>query len=163
MNVAVIGTGYVGLVTGTVFADLGNEVICVDKVEEKVEMLKAGKAPIYEPGLEEMLAHNIRDGRLSFTTDLDAAVKQGAGHLHRGGHPPATGRRVGPVAGSRCGRGHRAVAGPLRHHRQQEHGAGGHGRLRAADHREEASAMRSSSMSFPTRSFCARGRPFMMR
>jgi UDPglucose 6-dehydrogenase len=88
MNVAVIGTGYVGLVTGTVFADLGNEVICVDKIEEKVEMLKAGKAPIYEPGLEEMLAHNIRDGRLSFTTDLDAAVKEALVIFIAVGTPP---------------------------------------------------------------------------
>lgn len=88
MNVAVIGTGYVGLVTGTVFADLGNEVICVDKVQAKIDMLKAGKAPIYEPGLEEMLTHNIRDGRLSFTTDLVSAVKKALVIFIAVGTPP---------------------------------------------------------------------------
>lgn len=88
MKVAVIGTGYVGLVTGTVFADLGNEVICVDKVQAKIDMLKAGKAPIYEPGLEEMLTHNIRDGRLTFTDDLESAVRQALVIFIAVGTPP---------------------------------------------------------------------------
>lgn len=74
MNVAVIGTGYVGLVTGTVFADLGNDVVCVDLIESKIEMLKAGQSPIYEPGLEEMIGHNLENGRLTFSTDIDEAV-----------------------------------------------------------------------------------------
>lgn len=74
MNICVIGTGYVGLVTGSVFADLGNEVICVDKDEEKVAMLRRGEMPIYEPGLEEMVARNVADSRLSFTTELDEGV-----------------------------------------------------------------------------------------
>lgn len=74
MNVAVIGTGYVGLVTGTVFADLGNDVTCVDKDERKVKQLQSGKATIYEPGLEEMLQHNLENGRLTFTGELDEAV-----------------------------------------------------------------------------------------
>jgi UDPglucose 6-dehydrogenase len=76
MNICVVGTGYVGLVTGAVFADLGNDVICVDKVRAKIDSLKAGRMPIYEPGLEEMVARNVEDGRLSFTTDLVAAVGQ---------------------------------------------------------------------------------------
>jgi UDPglucose 6-dehydrogenase len=76
MNICVIGTGYVGLVTGVVFADLGNEVVCVDKNEEKVALLKAGVMPIYEPGLEEMVARNADEGRLTFTCDLDSAVKK---------------------------------------------------------------------------------------
>ena len=76
MNICVIGTGYVGLVTGVVFADLGNEVVCVDKLEEKVALLKAGVMPIYEPGLEEMVARNADEGRLSFTTDLESAVRK---------------------------------------------------------------------------------------
>jgi len=76
MNICVIGTGYVGLVTGAVFADLGNDVICVDKITTKVEALRAGRMPIYEPGLEEMVSRNVADGRLSFTTDLGAAVRQ---------------------------------------------------------------------------------------
>ncbi len=76
MNICVVGTGYVGLVTGAVFADLGNDVICVDKVKEKIEGLKRGRMPIYEPGLEEMVARNVADGRLSFTTDLAQGVKK---------------------------------------------------------------------------------------
>ncbi|HVK03112.1 MAG TPA: UDP-glucose/GDP-mannose dehydrogenase family protein [Armatimonadaceae bacterium] len=76
MEICVIGTGYVGLVTGVVFADLGNDVICVDKNEEKIALLKAGVMPIYEPGLEEMVARNFDEGRLTFTTDLEAAVRK---------------------------------------------------------------------------------------
>jgi UDPglucose 6-dehydrogenase len=76
MNICVVGTGYVGLVTGAVFADLGNDVVCVDNVAEKVAMLQAGRIPIYEPGLEEMVARNVADGRLAFTADLTSAVRR---------------------------------------------------------------------------------------
>ena len=76
MNIAVVGTGYVGLVTGAVFADLGNDVVCVDKDAAKVEMLRAGQMPIYEPGLEELVHRNQADERLSFTTDLTQAVRR---------------------------------------------------------------------------------------
>jgi len=76
MNLAVIGTGYVGLVAGTCFAETGNEVVCVDIDEEKIATLHAGKVPIYEPGLEEMVRRNAEDQRLSFTTDLPSAVKK---------------------------------------------------------------------------------------
>src|SRR5512145_2025360 len=76
MNICVVGTGYVGLVTGAVFADLGNEVVCVDNQPSKIAGLTAGRMPIYEPGLEEMVARNVADGRLSFTTDLAAAVRR---------------------------------------------------------------------------------------
>ncbi len=76
MNIAVVGTGYVGLVTGAVFADLGNDLVCVDKDVAKIEMLRAGQMPIYEPGLEELVHRNVADGRLAFTTDLEAAVRR---------------------------------------------------------------------------------------
>lgn len=76
MNVCVIGTGYVGLVTGAVFADLGNDVICVDNDKEKIASLKKGVMPIYEPGLEEMVQRNVSDNRLSFTTDIAEGVKK---------------------------------------------------------------------------------------
>jgi UDPglucose 6-dehydrogenase len=76
MNICVVGTGYVGLVTGAVFADLGNDVVCVDNDQKKIEALRAGQMPIYEPGLEEMVLRNKDDGRLSFTTDLSGAVRQ---------------------------------------------------------------------------------------
>lgn len=75
MNICVIGTGYVGLVTGVVFSDLGNEVVCVDLNAEKVENLKRGIMPIYEPGLEEMVSRNVSDERLRFTTDLEDGVR----------------------------------------------------------------------------------------
>ena len=76
MNVAVVGAGYVGLVAGTCFAESGNEVICVDIDENKIASLKAGKVPIYEPGLEEMVRRNAEEQRLLFTTDLADAVKR---------------------------------------------------------------------------------------
>ena len=76
MNIAVVGTGYVGLVTGTCFAETGNHVICVDINKEKVQMMKDGKVPIYEPHLDVLFERNIRQGRLSFTTDLAAALEK---------------------------------------------------------------------------------------
>lgn len=74
MKIAVIGTGYVGLVTGTCFAETGNSVICVDIDEEKVNKLSKGEMTIYEPGLEKLLRRNLREGRLQFTTDLADSV-----------------------------------------------------------------------------------------
>jgi len=75
MKLAVVGTGYVGLVTGTCFADSGNKVICVDNNEKKVEMLRNKQIPIYEPGIETLFERSVREGRLTFTTDLESAVK----------------------------------------------------------------------------------------
>src|SRR5881397_697747 len=88
MNICVVGAGYVGLVTGAVFADLGNEVVCVDNVAEKIDALQAGRLPIYEPGLEEMVTRNVGDGRLSFTTDLAAAVRKSVIVFIAVGTPP---------------------------------------------------------------------------
>ncbi len=76
MKVAVIGTGYVGLVTGTCFAESGNDVVCVDNNAEKIRTLNEGRLPIYEPGLLELVQRNKHDGRLSFTTDLTTAVRE---------------------------------------------------------------------------------------
>lgn len=75
-NICVIGTGYVGLVTGTCFADMGNQVVCIDINQEKIDMLHAGKMPIYEPGLEEMVERNVRAGRLSFSTSYEEGLEQ---------------------------------------------------------------------------------------
>jgi UDPglucose 6-dehydrogenase len=74
MKIAVIGSGYVGLVAGTCFADSGNDVVCVDIDAKKVAKLQAGEVPIYEPGLEELITKNVKDKRLTFSTDLTAAV-----------------------------------------------------------------------------------------
>ena len=74
MKITVVGTGYVGLVTGTCLAESGNQVICVDNDAHKIEQLESGKIPIYEPGLEELVDRNVKGQRLSFTTDLKSAV-----------------------------------------------------------------------------------------
>jgi UDPglucose 6-dehydrogenase len=76
MNICVIGTGYVGLVTGACFAEFGNPVICVDKDTEKIGKLKAGEIPIYEPGLEDLVRRNVQAERLSFGTDLNKAIRE---------------------------------------------------------------------------------------
>jgi UDPglucose 6-dehydrogenase len=76
MKLTIVGTGYVGLVAGTCFADSGNDVICVDVDVAKIKALNAGKVPIYEPGLEELIHKNVREKRLSFSTDLPTAVGQ---------------------------------------------------------------------------------------
>jgi len=74
MRVAMIGTGYVGLVSGVCFADFGHQVICVDKDEAKIALLKKGGIPIFEPGLDDLVAKNVAEGRLEFSTDLQATV-----------------------------------------------------------------------------------------
>ncbi|MDO9525109.1 MAG: nucleotide sugar dehydrogenase, partial [Gemmobacter sp.] len=74
MKIAMIGTGYVGLVSGVCFSDFGHEVICVDKDPGKIDRLRAGEVPIYEPGLDALMAKNVAAGRLTFTLDLKTAV-----------------------------------------------------------------------------------------
>ena len=74
VRIAMVGSGYVGLVSGTCFADFGHSVVCVDKDPAKIEALEAGRMPIFEPGLDALVAENVRQGRLSFTTDLTGAV-----------------------------------------------------------------------------------------
>src|SRR5271169_5944346 len=74
MNIAVIGTGYVGLVSGTCYAESGNEVICVDIDKGRIAALNEGKVPIYEPGLEELVRRNTAEGRLSFTLGAADAI-----------------------------------------------------------------------------------------
>src|SRR6267378_1229358 len=75
MNICVVGTGYVGLVAGTCFAESGNDVTCVDNVPEKVAALQRCEIPIYEPGLEELVRRNSAEKRLQFSTDLESAVR----------------------------------------------------------------------------------------
>lgn len=80
MKIAMVGSGYVGLVSGACFADFGHDVVCIDKDPAKIESLRAGIMPIYEPGLAELVASNVRAGRLSFTTDLADGI-DGAGAI----------------------------------------------------------------------------------
>ena len=88
MNICVVGTGYVGLVTGACLADFGMNVVCVDKDEAKVGALKSGQIPIYEPGLEEIVAKNQRAGRLRFTTDLKSGIQSALAIFIAVGTPP---------------------------------------------------------------------------
>ena len=88
MKITVIGTGYVGLVTGTCLAEVGNEVLCLDVDPKKIAILKAGGIPIYEPGLEDMVKRNVEAGRLSFTTDIEESVAFGQIQFIAVGTPP---------------------------------------------------------------------------
>ena len=76
MKLCIIGTGYVGLVTGTCFAEVGHEVICVDSDQEKVKLLQGGGIPIYEPGLQELVEKNVAAGRLKFTGSTQEGVEK---------------------------------------------------------------------------------------
>ena len=88
MKVTVYGSGYVGLVTGSLLADVGNEVLCVDVDEQKVADLKKGIIPIYEPGLEDVITRNVEAKRLDFTTDKDQAVAHSEMQFIAVGTPP---------------------------------------------------------------------------
>jgi len=88
MHIAVIGSGYVGLVTGACFAEFGVDVICVDVAADKIERLTRGDSPIYEPGLEQLIKKNLQAGRLSFTTDIASAIKQSLVVFIAVGTPP---------------------------------------------------------------------------
>ena len=88
LDIAVIGTGYVGLVTGAGLADFGNDVICVDIDQKKIDALKQGKIPIYEPGLDKIVSRNVTDGRLQFSTDLPEAIRSSRAIFIAVGTPP---------------------------------------------------------------------------
>lgn len=88
MNIAIVGTGYVGLVSGTCFAEMGVNVTCVDVNEEKIRSLQDGNVPIYEPGLDEMVSRNVKEGRLHFTTDLKECLDKVSVVFSAVGTPP---------------------------------------------------------------------------
>ena len=88
MKITVVGTGYVGLVSGTCLAEVGNDVLCLDVDPEKIRILEEGGIPIYEPGLQEMVRRNVAAGRLSFTTDIEKAVQHGTVQFIAVGTPP---------------------------------------------------------------------------
>ena len=135
MKVAVIGTGYVGLVTGTCLAESGNDVVCIDKDARKIATLNAGKLPIYEPGLLELVQRNRRDGRLTFTTDLRPRSRPARLDLHRRRHAAVA--TTGDADLSAVWAVADAIADALKDlppgqpgtgRRHQEHGAGRHER-----------------------------------
>ena len=88
MKISIVGTGYVGLVTGACFAEVGNDVLCLDLDENKIRTLESGGIPIYEPGLEEVVKRNVAAGRLHFTTDIEQAVRFGTVQFIAVGTPP---------------------------------------------------------------------------
>jgi UDPglucose 6-dehydrogenase len=88
VKVTIIGTGYVGLVSGACLADLGNDVLCLDLDQAKIDLLNSGGIPIYEPGLEPLVRHNVHAGRLRFTTDVEASVRHGQFQFIAVGTPP---------------------------------------------------------------------------
>ena len=88
MKITVVGTGYVGLVSGTCLAEVGNDVLCLDVDPEKIRILKEGGIPIFEPGLQEMVRRNVAAGRLHFTTDVETAVRHGTIQFIAVGTPP---------------------------------------------------------------------------
>ncbi|HEY4230946.1 MAG TPA: nucleotide sugar dehydrogenase, partial [Thermoanaerobaculia bacterium] len=88
MNICMVGTGYVGLVTGACLADFGMNVVCVDKDGEKIASLQRGEIPIYEPGLQDMVSRNERAGRLRFTTDLKGSIEDALAIFIAVGTPP---------------------------------------------------------------------------
>ncbi|MDE3208917.1 MAG: UDP-glucose/GDP-mannose dehydrogenase family protein, partial [Pseudomonadota bacterium] len=88
MKITIVGTGYVGLVTGTCLAEMGNEVLCLDVDPRKIDMLNGGEIPIFEPGLEAMVQKNCREGRLRFTTDIEESAQYGILQFIAVGTPP---------------------------------------------------------------------------
>ena len=88
MKITMVGTGYVGLVSGACLADVGNDVLCLDLDERKIDLLRSGGIPIYEPGLEALVKRNVEAGRLAFTTDIEASVRHGTVQMIAVGTPP---------------------------------------------------------------------------
>ena len=88
MKLSIFGSGYVGLVTGACLAEVGNEVVCIDIDQRKIDALNNGKVPIYEPGLDAIVRRNMEQKRLSFTTDVDLAVAHGLFQFIAVGTPP---------------------------------------------------------------------------
>src|SRR3546814_13247629 len=97
MRITMIGSGYVGLVSGACFSDFGHDVICVDKDAAKIKALKAGRMPIYEPGLDQLVAANVAAGRLSFTTALAGAVAEAEAIFIAVGPPSRRGAAHAPL------------------------------------------------------------------
>ncbi len=158
MHIAMIGAGYVGLVSGACFSDFGHQVVCIDSNAEKVESLNSGEMPIHEPGLAELVARNVGQGRLSFASDLKSAVseaevvfiavgtpsRRGDGHADLS-YVYAAAREIASVLPESGGGG------------DQVHRSGRHRRRGRAHHpRRESGSHGSPSSRIP--SSCAKGR-----
>ena len=126
MHVAVIGSGYVGLVAGACLAETGNDVVCVDKDADKIARLQRNEIPIYEPGLEPMVQRNQAEGRLTFTTDIGAAIRGAKVIFIAVGHPAGRGRLGRPPARAGGGARDRPAHERAQGRRHQVHRAGRH-------------------------------------
>ena len=128
MRITVFGTGYVGLVQGAVLAEVGHDVLCVDVDEAKVEGLKAGRIPIYEPGLEDMVKKNHAEGRLLFTTDAGEGVAHGRIQFIAVGTPPDEDGSADLKLRAGGGRDHRRADDRAQGGGDEIHRPGGHRR-----------------------------------
>ena len=124
MKIAVVGTGYVGLVTGTCFAESGHEVVCLDVDAAKIALLERGGIPIYEPGLEELVRRNVKERRLSFTTSYPEAIAGAEVVFIAVGTPPGETGEADLTLRPLRRRADRPGAHRLRGRREQEHRAG---------------------------------------
>ena len=159
MHVAMIGAGYVGLVTGACFAEFGHVVTCIDNDRAKVAALKRGEMPIFEPGLAELVARNVAANRLSFTTELAGAAKAAEAVFIAVGTPSRQADGLADL--TYVYQAAREIAAPPRRLQADRHQIDRAGRDRRRDrpHRPRAAPGRHASPSSPTPSSCARARP----
>ena len=159
MKITIFGTGYVGLVTGTCLADVGHDVMCMDVDADKIARLHEGEIPIYEPGLEAMVAANVASGRLRFTTDPADAVAHGALQFIAVGTPPDEDGSADLKYVLAVAQDHRRAHERVQGHRRQVHCAGRHRRPRACRGGQTLAdrGVASTSMSAPTRNSSRKG------
>ncbi len=150
MKIAVVGSGYVGLVAGACLAENGNDVVCVDKDPAKVKLLQRGKIPIYEPGLEELVRRNRAEKRLTFTTDLDRGVRSAQIVFIAVGTPTGEDGSADLQHVLGVARDTRPRDERLQGHRQQEHRAGRHRGQGPRRHRGAKPPIPSASSATPS-------------
>ena len=160
MDLSIIGSGYVGLVTGACFADVGHHVICVDNDPRKVESLQAGKVPIYEPGLEEVVHRNVAAQRLRFTDSIEDGVDHSQIVFIAVPTPPQPDGSVDLSFIEKVAREIAGVLTELSRDRGQEHGAGEDRRKGRATRSSAITSTARSSTSSAIRNSCAKAAPW---
>ena len=158
MHIAVIGSGYVGLVTGACFAEFGVDVACVDVDADKIAQLNRGQAPIYEPGLEQLIQKNLQAGRLRFTTDLHSAVEPASVVFLAVGTPPKTDGSADLSFVNNAAIDDRQEHSQLQSRRDEIHGSGGNWQATDGTNQRAICRRRYRSASFPIQSSCEKAR-----